>query len=241
MYNADSNHNPTLADVAGFIITGLVAFAAIALALSLCVEADAAPPLFAPSPLFPTKAAPVPAEAHEPDLDRDTPPTVIGAWKDPESDRVIIANYSEALRIAQAEHRPLVVMSRMPRISRDVVAQDAPEDAVLTVADDDPRFRAMGVYRYVPITKGNGAVSMVRTEAPRSLLFFTASWCSACKSVEPLAASNLARIVDVDKEPRLAAQHKATGKIPVLVVLVDAVEESRHVGADKIKAYLGGK
>lgn len=167
--------------------------------------------------------------AEEPAIDRDTPPLVIGAWMDSDTKRVIIANYAEARRIAVAEGRPLVVLSRLPHAERDRLSQQEPENAVLTVAEDDERFPARGVYRYQPRAE-KGRTLLMQTAAPRELLFFTAEWCAVCKKMLPLAQAAGARIVDIDKEPALAKQHKADGRVPVLVALEGTREVGRIVG-----------
>lgn len=232
---------------------GCGAVIALLFALAISTPAHAAPPLFAPaeSPLFARQTRcivetprqmPTTTEDSQPDgIDRDTPPLVIGAWKDPETSRVIIANYAEALRIAQSSNRPLVVMVRMAHVDRDLVSQAAPPDAVLTIVEDDQRFPAKGVYRYEPVAKGrDGKVQMVRVSAPRELLFFTAGWCAACKRVEPLARDAGARMVDIDKEPATAKQYGVEKGIPMLVILEDGKEVRRAVGVDRVRAYFRG-
>ena len=216
----------------------LEAAGATLIALLFCVACHAAPPLFAPADrgAF-AKAAPV--VEYEPDIDRDTPPLVIGAWKDPETERVIIANYAEARRIAEAEGRPLVVMSKMTHEGRDLIAQAAPPDAVLTIADDDPRFKK-GVYRYQP-KHDKGKVLLMQTASPKEVWFFTATWCAACKKVQPLAEKSGVRIIDIDKEPAMARKWLSSGRgIPVAIILDSGVEVERAVGVNEVALLLKG-
>lgn len=101
-----------------------------------------------------------------PKFDAPEAPMVIGAWLEPTSQLVIHGDYETARKLALAEGRPLVVLSRLDQPALSAAVEQEPTEAVLTIAPDDKRFPLSGVYRYEPKTV-KGAYGLYQMQAPQ--------------------------------------------------------------------------
>jgi thioredoxin 1 len=83
------------------------------------------------------------------------------------------------------------------------------------------------------------------------VLYFSASWCSPCKSFKPVVQSVLTdhpqinfNLIDIEEEPDLSQEHKIRS-VPTIVVLKDNVVIDKFSGSmskdkfkEKVESYI---